>query len=273
MIDPRYRVIVLFLFLAVCATIETKGQLISGSSSENIEIPPDSLRLEHEWWLGANISAHYAMGFGTQTVQYVGGTAPEAPALSAQTQGGFGYGIAFAPTLEYRAFRSPLGLMMSLGIDYRFMSSSSLTPVANGSYAFNATFESNSTVLYGTIALMAKYSVGVRGFFLLGGPFFDIPLSTSSYVWQHEVLPDGEEVGELPGFPNTSIKFNTDPAFRPRVGLQIGFGTDILTGLFGYTGQLLSPYIMIQGATPVISEPTAWNTLMVRGGVIWRVGM
>ncbi len=269
----RYLLFCAVAFWAVIAAVETRAQLIAGSSTEGLELPQDTLRLKEEWWLGASFSACYTMGFGTLTMQYLGGTAPDAPSLSAQTQGGYGYGLAFAPSIEYRAFRSPLGLMLNLGVDYRFSSSSSSSPVSNGIYAYNAFFEANSTVLYGTVSLIAKYSVGSRGFFVLGGPFADIPLSTSSFVWQHEVLPDGSEVGELPGFPNTSIKFKTEPGIRPRVGFQIGFGTDILAGLFGYTKQLVSPYIILQGATPVVSDPTSWNSLMIRGGVIWRMGL
>ncbi|MBC8125407.1 MAG: hypothetical protein H7X70_06700 [Candidatus Kapabacteria bacterium] len=269
----RYLVFYAVLFTAGLSAVEMRAQLIAGSSTEGLELPTDTLRLQEEWWLGASFSACYTMGFGTLTMQYLGGTAPDAPPLLARTQGGYGYGLAFAPSLEYRAFRSPLGLMLNLGVDYRFSSSSSTTPISNGIYAYNATFEANSTILYGTVALIAKYSVGSRGFFILGGPFADIPLSTSSFVWQHEVLPDGTEVGELPGFPNTSIKFRTEPGMRPRVGFQVGFGTDLLTGLFGYTRQLLSPFIIIQGATPVVSDPTAWNSLMIRGGVIWRTGL
>lgn len=268
-----FRTIALIVLFLCGVAGEVRAQLISGSSTEGIEIPYDSLRLKEEWWVGASVSAHYAMGFGTLTVQYVGGTAPDAPSLSTQTQGGFGYGIAFAPSIEYRAYNSPLGLMLNFGVDYRYATSSSTTPVSNGIYAYNATFESNSSILYGTLALFAKYSIGSRGFFVLGGPFLDLPLSSDSYIWQHETLPEGSEVGEEPGFPNTSIKFATTPDMRPRVGFQIGFGTDIMTGLFGYTSQLISPYFLVQGATPVVSDPTAWNSLMFRGGIIWRIGL
>lgn len=269
----RYRLVLTCLVVLVGFGPDVYCQLVSGSSTEGIEIPYDSLLLKEEWWLGASISGHYAMGFGTLTVQFIGGTAPGAPTASAQTQGGYGYGIAFAPSIEYRAYRSPLGLMFNVGVDYRYATSTSTTPLSDGIYAYNATFESNSAILYATAALLAKYSLGSRGFFVLGGPFLDLPVSSSSYVWQHETLPDGVDVGEEPGFPNTSIKFTTTPDMRPRIGFQIGIGTDIMTGLFGYTSQLLSPFVMIQGATPVVSEPTAWNSLMVRGGVIWRVGI
>ncbi|HLP28707.1 MAG TPA: hypothetical protein VK147_08705 [Candidatus Didemnitutus sp.] len=268
-----YHILVLVMCIIVAISVDVKAQLISGSSTEGIDIPFDTLRLKEEWWIGASVSAHYAMGFGTLTVQYVGGTAPDAPTLSAQTQGGFGYGVAIAPSIEYRSYNSPLGLMLNLGVDYRYATSTSTTPVSNGIYAYNATFESNSSILYGTVTLLAKYSLGSRGFFVIGGPFLDLPLSSNSYIWQHELLPPDEVVGEEPGFPNTSIKFATTPDMRPRVGFQIGFGTDIMTGLFGYTSQLVSPFILIQGATPVVSDPTAWNSLMFRGGVIWRVGL
>lgn len=268
-----YHILVLVMCFVVAISVDVKAQLISGSSTEGIEIPFDTLRLKEEWWIGASITAHYAMGFGTLTVQYVGGTAPGAPSLSAQTQGGYGYGLAWAPSIEYRSYNSPLGIMLNLGVDYRHATSTSTTPISNGIYAYNATFESNSSILYGTAALFAKYSIGSRGFFMLGGPFIDIPLSSDSYIWQHEILPDGVEVGEEPGFPNTSIKFATQPDMRPRVGFQIGFGTDFLTGLFGYTSQLVTPYVLVQAATPVVSDPTAWNSLMFRGGIIWRVGL
>ncbi|MBK6290564.1 MAG: hypothetical protein IPF59_02245 [Ignavibacteria bacterium] len=268
----RYRLLIAVIVFTMPLAGEAFAQLVSGSSTEGVELPLDSLIIKEEWWLGASISGHYALGFGTLTVQYIGGTAPDSPKAIAQTQGGFGYGIAFLPSLEYRAYRSPLGIMLNLGVDYRYSSSSSVAPVSDGVYTYNATFESNSSTLYGSIMLNAKYSIGSRGFFVLGGPFLDLPLSTNSYVWQHETLPDGVETGEEPGFPNTSIKYPTSPDMRPRVGFQIGFGTDIMTGLFGYTSQLISPFLIIQGATPVVSDPTAWNSLLVRGGVIWRVG-
>lgn len=265
----------MLLALAVCAfgVPSLSAQIIQGDVSEGVELPADSLRLKEEWWVGANISAHYAMGFGTMTVQYGGGTSPNVPPLVAQTQGGYGYGIALAPSIEYRAIRSPLGIMLNMGVDYRHTTSNSTVPISNGIYAYNATFASTASVLYGTFSLLAKYSIGSRGFFVLGGPFLDIPLSSSSYVWQHETLPEGVEVGELPGFGNTSIKFNTNVNLRTRIGLEVGFGTDILVGLFGYTGQLITPYFMIQGATPVMVDPTPWNSLLVRLGVMWRVGL
>jgi len=262
-------------FLAMCAVgaPQLTAQVIQGGISEGIDLPADSLLLKEEWWLGVNISAHYAMGFGTMSAQYIGGTTNGSPPVYAQTEGGFGYGIAFAPSIEYRAYRSPLGIMMNVGVDYRHNSSTSTIPISNGIYAYNATFETNSAVLYGTLSLFAKFSLGARGFFVLGGPFLDLPLSSNTYIWQHETIPDGQVAGEVPGFGNTNIRFESKPALRPRIGLQIGFGTDLLVGLFGYTHQLLTPYFTIQGATPVVSEPTTWNSLMVRGGVMWRVGL
>jgi hypothetical protein len=264
-------IIVGVILMAAAST--SHAQLMPGTTTDGMSIPPDTLKLTEEWWVGAAISANYAMGFGTMTVTYIGGTAPGSNGVIATTEGGYGYGIAFAPSIEYRAVGSALGLMVNVGVDYQAQVSTSTVPIANDEYAYNATFEANSAILYGSIAALAKYSFGGRGWFVIGGPTVSLPVWSDSYLWQHETLPDGQDVGEQPGFPNTSIKFDTEPEMRPRVGLQIGFGVDIMSGLFGYTGQLISPYVMLQGATPVVSDPTAWNSLFLRAGAIWRMGI
>ncbi len=264
----------LFLILTLMtAAVGSQAQLMPGTTTDGMSIPPDTLKLKEELWVGAAISANYAMGFGTMTVTYIGGTAPGSTGVTATTEGGYGYGISFMPSIEYRAVGSDLGLMLNLGVDYQVQVSSSTVPIANDEYAYNATFEAHSAIVYGSVAALAKFSFGGRGLFVIGGPVVSLPVWSDSYLWQHETLPEGQDVGEQPGFPNTSIKFDTEPQMRPRIGLQIGFGMDIMSGLFGYTGQLITPYVMLQGATPVVSDPTAWNSLFLRAGAMWRIGI
>ncbi len=266
-------VIGVLAYLLCAASVDLKAQLVSGGEIDGLDLPPDSLHLKEEWWLGCSLAINYSYGFGTMSVRYVGGTAPDAGFATAQTQGGYGFGCMAAPTIEFRPRGSALGFALQLGADYQFQSSRSEIPVSNEPYAVNALFEVNSNIIYGAVTILAKYQTGIRGFFIAVGPTISLPLFTDSYLWQHEVLPEGGEVGEEPGYPNTSIKFDTAPEMRPRIGLQIGAGIDIMTGLFGYTGQLVTPYIVLQGATPVVSNPTPWNSVMLRAGVMWRTGI
>lgn len=249
------------------------AQIFQGTSNEDISLGSDTLILKEEWWLGFSASGSYNTAFGALTSIYVGGTAPGSQSLYARTDGGFGYGVAFAPCLEYRPYRSSLSAMISLGVDYRHSVSKSTEPISNGIFAHNALYEAQNSVLYGTIGLTAKFAITHFGLFIMAGPTLEIPFSSSSYIWQHEILKDDQTVGEEPGFPNTSIKFAIRPTWRPRVGMHIGIGKDIIVGLFGYINQVITPYISVQGATPDVSEPTSWNTIIVRGGLSWRIGI
>ncbi|NQW30294.1 MAG: hypothetical protein HQ472_07275 [Ignavibacteria bacterium] len=249
------------------------AQIFQTGTSDEIDQAKDSLILHHEWWLGLNTSAFYALNFGTLTVEYVGGTSPGSEPIYAKTQGGFAYGIGTGIALEYRPFQSPLGFILTLAPEWRWMKSESTVPIKNDIYAYNATFETQSRIIYAVASLATKVQIGRSGTFLLFGLNFDLPLYTiDTFLWQHEI-PDGNPTNDEPGAPQTSIKFATHVNFKPRVGLQIGVGHDILAGLFGYRGQLITPYICLQGATPTVSDPSSWNGANVRLGAIWRFGL
>jgi hypothetical protein len=120
---------------------------------------------------------------------------------------------------------------------------------------------------------MATWHIGRSGFMLMGGPIIDVPVSTDASVWQNEMLADSMSVGEEPGFPETSINYRTIVQRSVRVGLQAGAAINIMAGLFGYTAQIVTPYLVGQLATPMVTSPTMWNAASIRIGVLWRVGL
>lgn len=267
------KVLVTISLLLVCSVTATSQVFQSGHNDDETELPIDTLQRKHEWWLGVGGSAFYAMGFGTLTMDIIGGTAPDQPKFTVTPQGGWSFGVAFGPVVEYRPIHSDLGILMSANIDWRWMKAETTEPIANDIFAQNATFEAQSTVLYASIGMSAKAQLGITGSFAMVGVIFDQPIATvDSYVWQHEVW-EGEAPTDIPGAPQTSIKFNTTPSFQPRIGVQVGFGHDFLAGMFGYRGQLITPYVVLQGATPTVSDPTSWNSVSVRLGVMWRGGI
>ena len=259
------------LLLSGAATMN--GQGFSAPSPESRSKEVDTLIRKSEWWLGVNASAFYSMNFGTLTTDIIGGTAPGEGAFQITPEGGFGYGIGAGPSLEYRPIFSSLGFVLTTNIDYRMQWAETTTPMGADIFAYNATFQAYSTVLYSATTISAKMQMGVTGSFVMAGITLDLPLATlDSYVWQTEVW-EGEPVSDYPGRPMTQIKFNTNVEFQPRIGLQFGVGHDFMVGMFGYRGQLLTPYITLQGGTPTVWEPTMWNSVSLKIGVLWRAGL
>lgn len=258
------------LFGAVTAA---HAQSLNSGTADDLAATGDSLVLRQEWWVGANISGFFQQNFGALTVQYVGSEAPGTTRLYANTQGGYGYGAGAGPIVEFRPFRSRLAYGLMLAGEYRTVRSESSTPIANDVYAFNAIFETHATAWYATVAPFVRYQLTAAGAYILGGITVDVPLMvTDAYVWQHE-LPTGEMPGTEPGGATTSIKFKTEVDMRVRFGMQLGLGHDFMIGLFGYKNQLISPYFVLQGGTPIVSSPTALNGLSARVGVLWRYGI
>lgn len=252
---------------------DVHAQLFQTGVDDELRYPIDTLLRRHEWWLGFGGSAFYAKNFGTLTVDIIGGTAPGSPTFPVQPSGGYSFGAGIGPVVEYRPLFSQIGFVLSTAVEWRWATAETSTPMKRDIFAYNAVFEAQSQLLYFVTAVSAKAQIGPTGAFLLAGITADIPLKTQeSIVWQHE-LWEGEAPSNLPGAPQTSIKFNSNVDYMPRVGIQIGVGHDFMAGMFGYRGQLITPYFVIQGATPTVMEPTAWNNISARLGVMWRAGL
>lgn len=262
------------LLSLLCATPGVYAQTFNAGTADAILGSDDSLALIQEWWIGANASGFYQQNFGALSVQYVGSEAPGSVRLHANTEGGSGYGAGIGPVIEFRPLRSPLAYGLLLTGEWRTFRSESSTPVANDIYAFNAVFETNATAWYATISPFVRYQLSAPGAYVLCGITVDVPLKvTDTYVWQHESPKIGEAPGTEPGRALTSIKFKTDLDMRVRFGMQLGFGHDFMVGLFGYKNQLISPYFVLQGGTPIVSSPTALNGIIARVGVLWKYGL
>lgn len=263
----------LVLGAIVTGSAVSQAQVFQTGVDDELLMPRDTLIRKSEWWLGFNTSAYYAMNFGKLTVDITGGTAPNSPPFTVTPQGGWGFGAGIGPSVEYRPLFSQIGFVLNTGIEWRYAQATTNVPIANDIYAYNAVFEAQSKVVYFATSLSAKAQLTVEGLFVMGGLTADIPVSTQEeIVWQHEIW-NGEPPSNLPGAPQTSIKWNTKVHFSPRVGLQVGIGRDFMTGMFGYRGQLLTPYFVLQGGTPAVFEPTMWNSITARLGVIWRAGL
>ncbi|KAB2894874.1 MAG: hypothetical protein IAE64_04030 [Flavobacteriales bacterium] len=261
------------LAVLVMSTAGVSAQIFQTSIDDNLEYPLDTLIRNHEWWLGFGSSAFYAVNFGTLTVDLAGGTSPGSPTYRVTPSGGTGYGMGVGPALEYRPRFSQLGYMLAALVEWRHASAETTVPIAYDNFAYNAVYESHSTVVYAGLGLSVKAQLGVTGMFAMAGLTADVPVAvTSSYLWQHE-LWNGELPSNLPGAPQTSIKWKTNVNYMPRLGLQVGFGHDFMVGMFGNRNQLLSPYVVLQGATPTVSEPSAWNNISIRLGAVWRTGL
>lgn len=258
------------------------GVLLSGSLAaqvfqtgvdDELVMPLDTLERQHEWWLGFSTSVYYAMNFGTLTVDITGGTSPTSPAFTVTPEGGFGFGAGIGPSLEYRPIFSQFGFVLNVNGEWRYAQAETTVPIAADIFAYNAVFEAQSQIFYLATSLSAKAQIGVEGMFAIAGITADLPLATQEdIVWQHEIW-NGDPPSNLPGAPQTSIKWKTHVDFAPRVGVQVGIGQDFMVGMFGNRGQLLSPYLVLQGATPTVFEPTMWNSVSVRLGVMWRAGL
>lgn len=233
----------------------------------------DSLRLREEWWIGGRVSGMLMTNFGTLTVGYAGGTAPGSKPLQTATSGGSGYGIGAQAVLEYRPHGSLLGAALGIGIDYRHATAESREFVSQGIFAYHARFEAVSDVAYATVSTEARFRIGATGAFILAGLQVDVPVTgDGATLWQHEEST-GTAPGETPGAPNTSIKFATTIDYATRLGLNVGVGHDFMVGLFGYRSQLVTPFAILQAATPVTSVPTSWNGMILRMGIMWRSGL
>jgi hypothetical protein len=261
------------LAAALAQAPSLSAQIFQTGVDDALEYPLDTLYRKHEWWLGVNGSAYYGMNFGTLTVDITGGTAPNSPKFTVKPQGGYGYGGGGGIALGYRPIFSQLGFQLTSGLEYRYAQAQTTVPIAYDIFAYNAVFEAQSQVLYLASSLSVKVQLGVTGLFATAGLTFDLPLKTEeNIVWQRE-LWDGGPVTNEPGAPITEIKWNTTVKYSPRAGLQVGVGHDFMAGMFGYRSQLITPYVVIQGATPAVFEPTAWNSIYARVGVMWHAGI
>lgn len=256
-----------------CLATSMHAQSFKSGTTDELENMGDSLALREEWWLGLNLSAFYQQNFGALTVQYVGSEAPGSSKLYANTQGGSGYGTGAGVVFEFRPNRSSLAFGIFGSAEWRTFLSESTTPISNDIYAYNAIFETHATAWYATVGPYFRYQITASGAYMIGGFTVDVPVAvTDAYVWQHELPIEGQTPGNLPGSATTSIKFHTDVDMRVRFGMQIGFGHDFMVGLFGYRNQLISPYFVLQGGTPIVSSPVALNGLIARVGVLWKYG-
>lgn len=262
----------LVITFVACASSSVIAQVFQTGGLDYSRAPKDSLRLLHEWWVGADLSGYYAMHYGALTINHIGGEAPGSPFQKTETTGGSGYGFSLAASVEYRPFFEKLGLLGNLGIQWTSASTYNDNVRTGEEFANNATYQANNTVIYANLGINARYMLNPYGLFLIGGFSIDIPVSVAeSYIWQIETQTTTNNP-EVPGTPNTNIRFSTHPNFSTRVGLNIGAGYDFLAGLFGYRRQLLTPYMMLNASTPAVSEPTSWGNISLRAGVIWRYG-
>lgn len=266
------RTIVLLVVL-LCAGGTLGAQVFQTGVDDELKMPLDTLIRKSEWWLGFNTSAYYAKNFGTLSVNILGGTAPGSPPYVVKPEGGFGYGAGIGPSIEYRPTFSDIGFVFNANAEYRYAQANTSVPMAYDVFAYNAVYEVQSQVLYLATSLSAKMQMTVVGGFVIAGITADLPLTPQeTIVWQHEIW-EGEKPTNLPGAPQTSIKWKTNVEYSPRVGLQVGIGQDFMVGMFGYRGQLLTPYLVVQGATPIVFSPTMWHSISARLGVIWRAGL
>lgn len=267
-----YRISVLMLCFLLAGP-RLVAQLIPGSAAEGLRAAKDAVEMREEWWLGGTIAGGLHSAFGTLDVITITSPAPEIPPAHARTTGGWGASVMIAPALEYRPYRSSLGMLIATGVEFSRMQSTSTEPVSDVPYAYNATFETNVTSLSWFGSAMATWYIGTSGVMVMGGPTIDVPMSITAVVWQHENLADSMAPGDEPGFPQTSIQYNPGIARNVRVGLQVGCAMNIMAGLFGYTSQLVTPYIIGHVATPLVTTPSPWNAVAVRLGVMWRAGL
>ncbi len=257
----------------VFAVRDAHAQLIPGSAAEGLRSPREALVMREEWWVGGTLAGGLHSAFGTLDLTYVTSPLPEVPSAHARTDGGWGVSMTLAPNIEYRPYRSSVGAMFALGVEYSRLQSSSTQPITDLPYAYNATFQSTVTTFSVVASAIATWYPGSSGLMLMIGPTIEIPLSAQASVWQNERLADTMSVGNEPGFPETNIEFRPAISTETRIGFQVGGAFNMMTGLFGYTSQLLTPYVTLHIATPIVRDPTAWGTGSVRLGVIWRAGL
>lgn len=267
-----HRQLILILCLVLGAPL-LQAQLIPGSAAEGLRAPREALEMRQEWWVGGTIAGGLHQAFGMLDVVYITSPVPEVPSAHARTEGGWGTSLTVAPAVEYRPYRSSFGILFGAGVEHSRMTSSSTGPISDLPYAYNATFETTVTTMAVVGSVMATWHVGRSGMMVMGGPIIDIPVSTDASVWQHEVLADSMSVGDEPGFPETNINYRTSIPRNVRVGVQAGAAINIMAGLFGYTAQLVTPYVVGQIATPLVSSPTVWHATTIRLGVLWRAGL
>lgn len=266
-------VVAIVVVLMLAGSSVSHAQVFQTGVDDELVMPLDTLIRKSEWWLGFNTSAYYAMNFGTLSVNITGGTAPGSPPYIVKPEGGFGFGAGIGPSLEYRPQFSQFGFVFNANAEYRYSQAKTSVPQAFDVFAYNAIYEAQSQVLYLATSLSAKVQLTVVGGFVIAGITADLPLTPQeTIVWQHEIW-EGEAPTNLPGAPQTSIKWKTNVEYTPRVGLQVGVGQDFMVGMFGYKGQLLTPYFVVQGATPSVFTPTMWNNINARLGVMWRAGL
>lgn len=261
--------------IVLCATSAAalQAQLIPGSAAEDQRAPREALEMREEWWFGGAASGGLHQAFGTLDLIYVASPGPEIPAAHARTDGGWGASMLLAPTIEYRPYRSSLGALLSAGVEVLRLQSASTMPISDPPYAYNATFQSTLTLYSVAVSAIATWHVGTSGVFLMAGPTIDVPISVDADTWQHEILADSVSVGDEPGFPETTIQYRPSITADLRVGFQIGCAVNIMAGLFGYTSQLVTPFVTVHMATPIVTAPSGWGVGAVRLGVMWRVGL
>lgn len=234
-------------------------------------MPPDSLTVQHEYWIGVAPSAMFSLFFGSLSAKYAGGSAPGSQPQLATTSGGTGLAGGLGVVGEYRPYGDRWSVFAIVGAEYRYASSTTPEPISNGIYAINAQFEIVSKAWYLTVSPSFRYQVGRTGAFVYGGVSAELPVaSPSTVLWQHE-LPTGDTVSSEPSQPATNILFKTNIILRPRFGIHVGVGHDYLVGLFGYRRQLITPFVELSAGTPYVKDET-WNSVGIRIGVMWRYG-
>lgn len=234
---------------------------------------PDSLVLKEWLWVGFRLQVMTTMHFGDLTLDYATGTAPGSEPLSMRTTGGFGIGGGSMGIVEVRVPNTDLAFVVGGGLDYRYATSRASEIITADIYAYNAIFEAVSKQLYGVFTIEGRYNITMNGWHVFAGIDAEVPISGNrASMWQHEISK-GEKPGEEPGAPQTSIKYRTEIDYLMRFGGHIGFGKDLMVGLFGYKNQLLTPYLLLSAGSPIASNPTPWNTLTIKAGATWRIGL
>lgn len=230
----------------------------------------DSLSLAHEHWLGAAMTVGVALAVGQHNSSFSAGELEGESLFHAQTRGGQAFQTDFVAMYEYRPFGSKLQFGGSLGLSYLDVTSTSLRYSDTSMLIYNAWFESVTRSISLAIAPMAKYVVSDAGAYIGFSVRLDVPvIRLTHFLWQHEELMDDGPTGE-DGSGTTSIRFRSASDLVTRVGAEISAGHDFLVGLFGYTGQLITPFVSVNGGTSIFEGNSSLSLITFRFGVQWR---
>lgn len=221
------------------------------------------------WALGVHGMAEVGILRGSVNVPVAIGTAPGTTYENLAIIGGMTYGVGMQILVAFRPSSSLTTASFSLGMQRRHISASGTVgePLQADLGASQADLLYDQSVTM--VAIDGRHSIGA-GWHVIGALGVELPLgSEQAALWVYETGPT-YSVDRLER--RSGVRYRTAVGDRERITVSAGLSRDVIVGMHGNTGVLLTPQLSIASGSS-FAAGASWYPIVIRMGVAltWSV--